>query len=127
MRAVVIGAGAWGTAMAIHLARKGHEVTLRARSHERARRLAEARENEVYLPGVKFPDRLAVTDGSPGPSDFTVGAVPTQHIREFFTLIKDEIPRAPFVSLAKGIEVETGMLPTEIVRDIVGKDLPVAV
>jgi glycerol-3-phosphate dehydrogenase (NAD(P)+) len=127
MRAAVIGAGAWGTAMAIHLARKGHEVALRARSHERARRLAEVRENEIYLPGVKFPDGLSITDGPPGATDFTVGAVPTQHIREFFTLIRGEVPHAPFVSLAKGIEVETGMLPTEIVRDILGKDLPVAV
>jgi glycerol-3-phosphate dehydrogenase (NAD(P)+) len=127
MRAAVIGAGAWGTAMAIHLARKGHEVVLRARSEEGARKLALARENQLYLPGVKFPERLSVTAGSPGPSDFAVGAVPTQHIREFFLSIRDEIPRAPFVSLAKGIEVETGMLPTEIVHDVLGKDLPAAV
>jgi len=127
MRAAVIGAGAWGTAMAIHLARKGHEVVLRARSAEGAKRLSEERENKLYLPGVKFPERLSVTGGSPGPSDFTVGAVPTQHIREFFTEIRAEIPKAPFVSLAKGIEVDTGLLPTGIVRDVVGKDLPVAV
>jgi glycerol-3-phosphate dehydrogenase (NAD(P)+) len=127
MRAAVIGAGAWGTAMAIHLARKGHEVVLRARSPEGAKRLTEERENKLYLPGVKFPEGLTVTGGSPGPSDFTVGAVPTQHIREFFTEIQADIPRAPFVSLAKGIEVETGLLPTGIVRDVLGKDLPVAV
>jgi glycerol-3-phosphate dehydrogenase (NAD(P)+) len=127
MRAAVIGAGAWGTAMAIHLARKGHEVVLRARSTEGARKLSEDRENRLYLPGVKFPERLVVTAGSPGPSDFTVGAVPTQHIREFLTEIRADIPGAPFVSLAKGIEVGTGLLPTGIVRDVVGKDLPVAV
>jgi glycerol-3-phosphate dehydrogenase (NAD(P)+) len=127
MRAAVIGAGAWGTAMAIHLARKGHEVTLRARSAERARRMQETRENEIYLPGLSFPEGLTVTARPHGPSDFVVGAVPTQHIRELFTAIRDEVPRAPFVSLAKGIEVETGLLPTQIVRDVVGQDLPVAV
>jgi glycerol-3-phosphate dehydrogenase (NAD(P)+) len=126
MRAVVIGAGAWGTAMAIHLARKGHEVTLRARSADGARRLSEERENRLYLPGVKFPDGLHVTDGPPGPCDFMVGAVPTQHIRELLVEIKDQLPRAPYVSLAKGIEIDTGMLPTAIVRDVLG-DLPCAV
>jgi glycerol-3-phosphate dehydrogenase (NAD(P)+) len=126
MRAAVIGAGAWGTAMAIHLARKGHEVVLRARSAERAKAMDEARENERYLKGLRFPDGLRVTARLEGDADFVVGAVPTQHIREFFTGIRDELPRAPFVSLAKGIEVDTGYLPTEIVLDVAG-DLPAAV
>jgi glycerol-3-phosphate dehydrogenase (NAD(P)+) len=126
MRAAVIGAGAWGTAMAIHLTRNGHEVVLRARSADRARRMEEVRENELYLPGLQFPDGLRVTARLVGEADFVVGAVPTQHIREFYGQIRDEIPRAPFVSLAKGIEIDTGHLPTEIVREVAG-DLPAAV
>jgi len=127
MKVSVIGAGAWGTAMAIHLARGGHEVSLWARDPARARRLEESRENHLYLPGFRFPDGLHVTNGPLGPADFVAGAVPTQHIREVFTNLRADLPRVPFVSLAKGIEVDTGKLPTEIVREIVGPDLPVAV
>ena len=58
MRFVVAGAGAWGTAFAVHLARLGHAVALVPRRPEQARALAAARENAEYLPGVPLPAGL---------------------------------------------------------------------
>ncbi|MFP4606263.1 NAD(P)H-dependent glycerol-3-phosphate dehydrogenase [Thiohalospira sp.] len=57
----VIGAGSWGTALAIHLARGGHPVRLWGHRPEAAQRLEEARENRAYLPGIPFPEGLTVT------------------------------------------------------------------
>ncbi|MEX1021799.1 MAG: 2-dehydropantoate 2-reductase N-terminal domain-containing protein, partial [Dehalococcoidia bacterium] len=63
-RAAVVGATAWGTTLAVHLARNGQPVTLLARSAEEARALDAVRANERRLPGVPFPDGLAVAHGS---------------------------------------------------------------
>ena len=60
-RAAVIGAGSWGTALAIHLARAGVDTILRARRPEAADALRRNRENAAYLPGCPFPDLLRVT------------------------------------------------------------------
>jgi len=127
MRAAVIGAGAWGTAMAIHLARKGHEVVLWARDPARAHLMQELRENRRYLTGVLFPDGLRVTGDPVGPCDFLAGAVPTQYMRATFEAMRETLPAVPFVSLAKGIEIGTGLLPCEIYQDVVGADRPAAV
>src|SRR5215216_1262944 len=59
-KAAIIGAGSWGTAMAVLLARGGLDVQLGCRTRERAETLAERRENERYLPGVRLPERVAV-------------------------------------------------------------------
>ena len=56
----VLGAGSWGTALAVHLARINHEVTLWARNGEFATKLLRAGENTFYLPGVPFPSNLRV-------------------------------------------------------------------
>ena len=61
MKFAVIGAGAWGTAFAIHLARAGQAVTLVPRRAEQAQALGTARENAEYLPGVPLPPGLQVT------------------------------------------------------------------
>ena len=62
---VVIGAGAWGTAMAVHLARRGQHTALVPRRPEHAAQLQAARENRDYLPGVRLPDGLLVTSDLP--------------------------------------------------------------
>ncbi|MHC4549734.1 MAG: NAD(P)H-dependent glycerol-3-phosphate dehydrogenase [Planctomycetota bacterium] len=120
MRIGVIGAGAWGTTMAIHLARNGHEVVLWTRDPARAARMQEARENEKYLASISFPDALEATAGEVGACEILAGAVPTQHMRDIFRRLADRLPLAPFISLAKGIEVDTGALPTQIYRQEVG-------
>jgi len=125
MRICIVGAGAWGTTIGILLARKGHEVTLWARDAARALAMEQARENASYLPGHAFPDALHVISGALGDADILVGSVPTQHMRAVFTSL--ELPDAPFVSLSKGIEIGTGVLPTEIFRAVAGADRHVAV
>jgi len=127
MRAAVIGAGAWGTTMAIHLAEVGCEVVLWARDTERATRMQAERENARYLKSFRFPSGLRVTSGEVGDVDFLVGGVPTQYMRELFTRLKPTLPRVPFVSLSKGIELRTGRLPTQIFAEVMGEDLPTAV
>lgn len=127
MRAAVIGAGAWGTTMAIHLAAAGHEVVLWCRDDARALHMQEARENERYLKSFRFPDTLRVTAGEIGEVDFLVGGVPTQYMRDCFGALKPSLPRVPFVSLSKGIELHTGLLPTQVFSDVMGDDLPAAV
>jgi glycerol-3-phosphate dehydrogenase (NAD(P)+) len=113
--------------MAVHVARNGHEVVLWTRDPARAARMQEARENEKYLAGVRFPDHLEVTAGEVGGCEILAGAVPTQHMRAVFQRIKDQLPLAPFVSLTKGIEIESGALPTQIYRQELGDNRPTAV
>src|SRR5688572_31230722 len=62
MNFVVIGAGAWGTAFALHLSRVGNGVTLVPRRSEQARELQSRRENVEYLPGVPLPDAIEITE-----------------------------------------------------------------
>ena len=57
---VVMGAGAWGTAMAIHLAKLGHHVILSPRNVDKAQKMQEMRENPFYLPSIPFTDNLQV-------------------------------------------------------------------
>ncbi|MHC4953324.1 MAG: NAD(P)H-dependent glycerol-3-phosphate dehydrogenase [Planctomycetota bacterium] len=127
MRIAVIGAGAWGTTMAIHLADQGHDVVLWARDADRAARMEEARENERYLKSFRFPDSMHVTAGAIGEAEFLVGGVPTQHMRDTYTRLKSGLPRVPFVSLSKGIELGTGRLPTQIFADVMGAGSATAV
>src|SRR5215218_1436832 len=65
-RAVVVGAGSFGTAVAVLLARGGFRTTLQTRTEEQARTLQEDRENRVYLPGIEFPSGLRVEAASAG-------------------------------------------------------------
>jgi glycerol-3-phosphate dehydrogenase (NAD(P)+) len=125
VKVLIVGAGAWGTTMGLVLARQGHEVRLWARDPERARHMEKERENERYLPGFRFPENLHAVEDMPPEADVLCGAVPTQYLRPVLSTLS--LPRAPFLSLAKGIEIETGMLPTEIVRSVLGPGTPSAV
>jgi len=106
----ILGAGGWGTALSVLLARRGTPVSLWARSPERVEELRLHRENRRYLPGVPLPDGVAL-GMCPSP-DLVVVAVPTQHIRTALPAL----PRAPVVSVAKGLEMKTHLRPSEILR-----------
>jgi glycerol-3-phosphate dehydrogenase (NAD(P)+) len=101
---MVIGAGAWGTALAVHAARQGHAVTLWARDPGRI-----GRENP-RLPGVTLPPRLRVS-GTLAPAAATLVAVPMQHLREVLQALR---PAGPLVLCCKGLERATGLLPLEV-------------
>jgi glycerol-3-phosphate dehydrogenase len=102
---LVVGAGAWGTALAIHCARQGHDVLLQARHPARI-----GRENP-RLPGHLLPPNVRVVAAPPrGPAAMLV-AVPTQHLRETLMTVG---PIAPLLLCCKGLEHATGLLPMEI-------------
>lgn len=127
---VVLGDGAWGTAVALLLARgTGHRVTLWSALSESGRRLAERRENPL-LPGVPIPEavRLA-TDFAAAVTgaDLWVAAVPTVYLRSVLTrVVPLTSARAPLLSLAKGLENETFLRPSEVLAEFLGP-VPLAV
>jgi glycerol-3-phosphate dehydrogenase (NAD(P)+) len=109
----VIGAGAWGTALAIHAARAGRRVALWARDPARAAALAASRENP-RLPGVALPAGIEVTHAMPSGKILLV-AVPAQHLRDILpALPQSGLP----VLCAKGMETARLRLPLEILADV---------
>jgi len=121
VRCAVVGAGSWGTALAIQLARLGHAVRMWDRKADRAAAHEAARENSQYLPGLPFPATLGVTanlhralDGA----ELVVAVVPSQTMRGVMTDAAEAISDEAVVCCAsKG--VETGSLQTmdEVLRE----------
>ncbi len=108
----IIGAGAFGTALAITYAQAGHEVTLWARDGAEA--MHEARENIRRLPGQRFPDGLRITgDLADLTADCALLALPTQSLGPF--LATTPLAARTLVSCAKGIDRATGLGPTALV------------
>jgi glycerol-3-phosphate dehydrogenase (NAD(P)+) len=108
----VIGAGAWGTALAVLNARAGKHVTLWARDAANAAAMRATRENP-RLPGIALPENLAITHDMPQ-ADILLLAVPMQHLRA----LSLSLPRnTPVVLCAKGLETGTGLLPPELFPD----------
>jgi glycerol-3-phosphate dehydrogenase (NAD(P)+) len=108
----ILGAGAWGTALAIQSARAGNDVTLWARNG--ADVLLASRESP-RLPGHRLPDNVRVTGEVPPNRGFVIAAVPTQALRQVSRLIP---PGCEIVICAKGIETGTLRLPLEIVAEV---------
>lgn len=119
-RAVVIGAGSFGTAVAVLLARGGMRTTLQTRTDSQARQLQEDRENRSYLPGVELPRDLRIesTNSGVARADYVFLAVPSGRLDSVVEpLEKDGLdPRAAVVSLAKGLVPPDGVPPTAILR-----------
>ncbi|MBV8682121.1 MAG: NAD(P)-dependent glycerol-3-phosphate dehydrogenase [Caulobacteraceae bacterium] len=116
-RVGVIGAGAWGTALAQTCARAGLEVVLWAREPEVARDVEENRENRIFLPGVSLdPAIRATTDPADlGEVDLVFAVPPAQHLRVTLSAFAGRLPAgAPVVLCAKGIEQGTLMLMTQV-------------
>lgn len=128
-RATVIGDGGMGTLCALLLAENGVRVSLWGHAAEHMATLRRDRENKRYLPGRRFPDAIDVVcdagEAFAKPS-LIVCAVPCQYIRSVWGAFTGMIPpRVPVVSVAKGIEIDTLMYPTQVVQDCVG-DVAVA-
>ncbi len=125
MTITVLGAGAWGTAMALHLVKLGHTVTLVPRRFEMALELGAARENRDYLPGFAFPDSLQVGFEVPPvlmETEIIVLACPVAGLREWCARVRLGLEGARqvklLVCLAKGIEPGAHLTPSQIVRDL---------
>ena len=117
-RAAVLGAGAWGTALACMLSSRGHSTVLWARRTEVARALRKDRENTTYLPAVPLPAALQVTADlgeAVAAAGLVLFAVPAQHLRTIAAQVAPSLRDAPLiVSAAKGLEVATGSRMTEV-------------
>jgi glycerol-3-phosphate dehydrogenase (NAD(P)+) len=121
----VIGAGAWGTAMAVHLARRGQHTTLVTRRPEHAEAVRAERENRDYLPGITLPDALIVTHDLRSAlveADVALIACPSQSLRvwceQMRTVLHDTSRLQLFLSLVKGLEIGTHLRPSEMMAQI---------
>jgi glycerol-3-phosphate dehydrogenase (NAD(P)+) len=122
MNFCVVGAGAWGTAFALHLERCGRPVALVPRRPEQAAALAAVRENAEYLPGLPIPPGVAIAaslaDGVAG-ADVILLACPAQTLRQTAAHVRaacggPSMPRI-IISLAKGLEVASHMRPSQVI------------
>ncbi len=120
-KAVVIGAGSWGTAVAVLLARGGLEVQLGTRSEEQAKEIADKRENEEYLPGVTLPEAIAVRRAAEielGAVDLVCLAVPSAALPAVVGSLGDRVgSRVAVLLLTKGLTRPLGQLPSEYVGE----------
>jgi len=127
----VLGAGSWGTALALQFARSGRVVRLWGRDDTQLATIESARCNDRYLPGAEFPENIHVvpdlSDCLHGVRDILV-SVPSHGFRETLTRIAPLLDDDARVCWAtKGFELATGMLPHQVAREILGADRHVAV
>jgi glycerol-3-phosphate dehydrogenase (NAD(P)+) len=113
----ILGAGAWGTALALSFAR-GHSVRLWGRDADQMADIARRSENVRYLPGIAIPKSLALSidlhaalDGA----ELLLAAVPTNALRDTLQLVAQEGAGKPFIWACKGFEKDRGQLPHQIV------------
>ena len=120
-RAAVVGAGSWGTALANHLAERGHPVTLWARDAQLARRLESERENATYLPGVALHPQIRATSDAGTAVRGTrvfISALPSRAVRTVWRLMAPLLPEAAtLVSATKGIEVGSLLSMSQVLQD----------
>jgi glycerol-3-phosphate dehydrogenase (NAD(P)+) len=122
----VLGDGAWGTAIALLLAQNPqHRVTLWSSRQENGRLLQERRENVRLLPGVPIPESVALTmdiTRAAAGADLWVAAIPTVYLRSTLIPVRQAVTGTipPVLSLAKGLENDTFLRPTEIITEVLG-------
>ena len=115
-RAAIVGAGTWGTSLAVALSRSGFEVDIGCRTAEQAELLASTRENVAYLPGVRLPESVNVMRASElelGGVDLVCLAVPARALPVVMAAHGERIPRrAGLVVMSKGLVPPLGTLPS---------------
>lgn len=122
MNVTVVGSGGWGTALAIHLCKNGHRVTLWSHNPEKAAALAATRRNPM-LPGVPLPPELACS-GDPAcvrGRDMVVLAPPSFPFRAVCRTVAPYLDRQTLlVSVTKGIEPETLLRMSQVAEEVTG-------
>jgi glycerol-3-phosphate dehydrogenase (NAD(P)+) len=117
----VIGAGSWGTTLALHLARRD-PVTLLTRDEAQARQLLGERRNERYLPDITLPVEIEITADPAtlqSASELVIFAVPAQAMRASAERVRDHISdKAAILSVAKGLEEHSLLRMTEVLADV---------
>lgn len=121
MRCAVVGAGAWGTALADLLARSGHAVHLWAHEQEVVDSIASTRENRLFLPNVVLAESIVASDSLDAvlaDAELVVFATPSAHLRALARRSRPHVAGTVTLAVAtKGIEVETLSLMTDVVED----------
>lgn len=122
----VIGAGSWALGISILLSGNGHDVTVWSAVPEEIEILEKDRENPKFLPGIKIPESIGLTcslEDAVKDKDILVMAVASKFLRSTANRLKGLIPEGQIIlNLAKGIESDTLMTPTEVIKD----ELPAA-
>jgi len=122
----VIGTGGWGTALAVLLHGNGHRVTLWGRLKEEVEPIVAAGENEAFLPGVKIPRQIGLTLDAKlalRAAELVTVAVPSHGMRPICEKLREFLPPGvPLVSVAKGIEIETGARMSEVMTEVLRTD-----
>jgi glycerol-3-phosphate dehydrogenase (NAD(P)+) len=117
----IIGAGAWGTALAAIAAQGTAKVTLWAREPEIAAEIAAAHENALFLPGVPLSDAIHATAdiAEAAAAEAILVAAPAQHVRGVLALLQPLLKKpVPVVLCAKGIELGSGLLLSEVLTEM---------
>ncbi len=118
----VIGAGSFGTALAVMLAAKGHEVTMWGRRKSQLLLMEETRENPHYLPGIHLPEKLLFShsmEDALNNAEIAIFAVPAQKFRQVFTDAVNFMDRdTVVVNVAKGIEKSSLMRLSQVARNV---------
>jgi glycerol-3-phosphate dehydrogenase (NAD(P)+) len=121
----ILGAGSWGTALAVILSRspRKHQITLWARNASLAASLQNTRESQLYLPGCLLPDSVQPTDGLRSAledADIVVSAIPAAHVRSVFGAALPYLQyKMPIVSATKGLEPLTHLRMSEVLQGVV--------
>jgi glycerol-3-phosphate dehydrogenase (NAD(P)+) len=127
----VLGAGSWGTALAIQCARAGRPARLWGRNRAHVEAMAQERTNKRYLPDVEFPASLQLLvelEAAIAGVDDVLIAVPSHAFRSLLTQLKPLLPAATRLCWAtKGFEVDSGKLPNEVAHEVLGSGRAVAV
>lgn len=117
----VLGAGSWGSALALELAKKGYEISMWSKNQEQAESIKLTRENKNYLPGILFPENIGLTtdiEEAIKGSTVIVLAVPSQAIRSICSKIKPFVKDEQIlVDVAKGLEKGTGLRLSEVCKE----------
>ena len=121
-RVTILGDGAMATVCSILLTTGGHEVTMWGAFEESIERLVQDREQRRLLPGVKVPAdvRLTANDAEAfGRATLVLSAIPTQYMRSVWERLKPHLPKdLPIISVAKGIENNSLLRPTQVIADV---------
>jgi len=128
MKISILGAGSWGTAIAIHLNRLGHQITLWMRNKNQFKEIVSTRHNRKYL-DADIPQEIFITtdlEEAAENSSVVVIAVPSHAVREISKKLKDVIDKkAIVVNLAKGIETSTLKRMSEVIKEYLSNDVVV--
>ena len=127
MNLVVLGAGAWGTALAISFSHR-HQVTLWSRDEVQLAEVAMSRRNQRYLPGISLPDSINIEkklDVALAKADLSLIATSTTGLSATTALLCRQSPKLSILWACKGFDKETGRLPHETVGHLVGTNSPI--